>query len=99
VGSRGVPVDTSRTGRPPRGPPGGYSTSDRVDTIGCAAPAVDQSVPRRRVMSEMGGQNRRSDSAGTRATDLKLIPALVDLDGDHGLLVAHQVAEEISQNF
>ena len=33
------------------------------------------------------------------ATDLKLIPALVDLDGDHGLLVAHQAAEEISQNF
>jgi hypothetical protein len=29
----------------------------------------------------------------------KLIPALVDLDGDHGLLVAHQAAEEISQNF
>ena len=39
------------------------------------------------------------EAAGTRATDLKLILALVDLDGDHGLLVAHQAAEEISQNF
>src|ERR1700730_9149 len=29
----------------------------------------------------------------------RLIPALVDLDGDHGLLVADQAAEEISQNF
>jgi hypothetical protein len=39
------------------------------------------------------------EAAGTWATDLKLIPALVDLDGDHGLLVAHQAAEEIYQNF
>jgi hypothetical protein len=41
----------------------------------------------------------RRKAAGTPAIDLKLIPALVDLDGDHGLLVVHQATEEISQNF
>src|ERR1700680_596112 len=54
------------------------------------------------LLSSVQPQPRRTcwfEAGGTRATDFKLIPALVDFDGDHGLLVAHQAAEEISQNF